>query len=117
MRRRLLRDQAQQSPQVTAVLCGGAVGLLSNLANNLPTGLIAGTAVQAAGAPPGVAGAILIGVDVGPNLSVTGSLATILWLAAFRREGLEARARDFLKWGLVIMPPALALSLAALLLQ
>ncbi|HVW69588.1 MAG TPA: arsenic transporter [Steroidobacteraceae bacterium] len=114
---RLLRDQAQQSPQVTAVLCGGAVGLLSNLANNLPTGLIAGTAVQAAGAPPGVAGAILIGVDVGPNLSVTGSLATILWLAALRREGLEARARDFLKWGLVIMPPALALSLAALLLQ
>jgi arsenical pump membrane protein len=33
--------------------------------------------------------AILIGVELGPNLSVTGSLATILWLAALRREGLS----------------------------
>ena len=32
-------------------------------------------------------GAMLIGVDLGPNLSITGSLATILWLVAMRREG------------------------------
>ena len=36
--------------------------------------------------------AVLIGVDLGPNLSVTGSLATILWLTALRREGLTVGA-------------------------
>jgi arsenical pump membrane protein len=71
--------------------------------------------VQAAAVPPNINSSILIGVDVGPNLSVTGSLATILWLAALRREGVEVRARDFLRLGLLVMPPALILSLVALL--
>ena len=64
--------------------------------------------------PAHVTGAILIGVDLGPNLSVTGSLATILWLIALRREGEDVRAWQFLKLGLVVMPPALLLSLLAL---
>ena len=57
---------------------------------------------------------MLIGVDLGPNLSVTGSLATILWLTALRREGELVTAWHFLKLGIVIMPPALLLALAAL---
>ena len=44
-------------------------------------------------------GAVLIGVDLGPNLSVTGSLATILWLVALRREGSHVGAWHFLKLG------------------
>ncbi len=63
--------------------------MLCNLVNNLPAGLIAGAAVQAAHVPDTVAGAVLIGIDIGPNLSVTGSLATILWLTAIRREGQD----------------------------
>ncbi len=59
----------------------------------------------------------LIGVDLGPNLSVTGSLATILWLIAIRREGQEVRFWQFLKWGALVMPPALALTILALLLS
>jgi arsenical pump membrane protein len=86
----------------------------SNLANNLPVGLIAATTTQIAQVSAHVTGAILIGVDLGPNLSVTGSLATILWLIALRREGESVSALRFLKLGLVIMPPALLLSLAAL---
>ncbi|WP_408518544.1 ArsB/NhaD family transporter [Paraburkholderia madseniana] len=39
----------------------------------------------------------MIGVDLGPNLSVTGSLATILWLNALRRDGIEVSALSFLK--------------------
>lgn len=66
--------------------------------------------------PDSVAGAVLIAIDLGPNLSVTGSLATILWLAALRREGLYMGAWDFLKVGIVVMLPALLLSLAALAL-
>jgi arsenical pump membrane protein len=59
----------------------------------------------------------LIGVDLGPNLSVTGSLATILWLTALRREGLQIRAWAFMKIGVVVMVPALAASLAVLAIQ
>jgi arsenical pump membrane protein len=57
--------------------------------------------------------ALLIGIDIGPNLSVTGSLATILWLAALRREGQGVSAWEFLKLGVLVMPPALALALIA----
>jgi arsenical pump membrane protein len=66
--------------------------------------------------PDTVAGAVLIGVDIGPNLSVTGSLATILWLNAIRREGQDVGFWRFLKLGLLVMPPALILALAGLLL-
>ncbi|WP_277813993.1 ArsB/NhaD family transporter [Acidisphaera rubrifaciens] len=55
-------------------------------------------------------------MDLGPNLSVTGSLATILWLGALRREGLAVGAGTFLRLGLIVMPPALIAALGALLL-
>jgi arsenical pump membrane protein len=60
--------------------------------NNLPVGIIAGSVMAADHVPSNIAGAALIGVDLGPNLSITGSLATILWLAALRREGQEVCA-------------------------
>jgi arsenical pump membrane protein len=56
---------------------------------------------------------MLIGVDLGPNLSVTGSLATILWLVALRREKIEVTAWRFLIIGALVMPPALIAALAA----
>lgn len=93
---------------------GIGIALLSNLMNNLPSGLIAADAVQAAHVPEIVRSAVLIGVDLGPNLSVTGSLATILWLVALRREGQTVSARAFLKLGMVIMLPALLAAIAVL---
>jgi hypothetical protein len=54
---------------------------------NLPAGLIAESAVTPAHPLSMVTGALLIGVDLGPNLSVTGSLATILWLIAQEAGG------------------------------
>jgi arsenical pump membrane protein len=111
---RVLKEATAASPQLTSWVAGIAAGVASNLANNLPVGLIAATTNQAAQVPAEVTGATLIGVDLGPNLSVTGSLATILWLIALRREGEEVRALRFLKLGLVVMPPALLLSLFAL---
>jgi arsenical pump membrane protein len=95
---------------------GAAVALASNLMNNLPVGLIAGSAVQNADVSEQVTRAILIGVDLGPNLSVTGSLATILWLTALRREGQAIGAGPFLKLGVLVMPPALVLAIAAAVL-
>ena len=84
-----------------------------NLVNNLPAELPAGAAVQATA----VMGAVLIGIDLGPNLSVTGSLATILCLVALRREGLDVGTLQFLRLGAVVMPPALLLAPAALAVQ
>lgn len=100
-----------------SLLTASVVGVANNLMNNLPLGLIAGTVLQNAQVHGVLATAVLIGVDLGPNLSVTGSLATILWLIALRREGLNVRFWDFLKVGVLAMPLALLLStLAASLL-
>ena len=63
-----------------------------------------------------VTDALLIGVDLGPNLSVTGSLATILWLQAIRREGEDVSFLAFLKVGAVAMPLALLAALGVRLL-
>jgi arsenical pump membrane protein len=110
----VLKRAAAASPQLTAWGAGIVVAVASNLVNNLPVGLIAATTRQAAQVPAEITGAILIGVDLGPNLSVTGSLATILWLIALRREGEHVGALRFLKVGLWVMPPALLLALLAL---
>ncbi|MFT3999392.1 MAG: arsenic transporter [Rhizobium sp.] len=107
---------AAQSQAQAVGAAGLSVAIVSNLVNNLPAGLFAGSAVQAAHVPDSIAGAVLIGVDLGPNLSVTGSLATILWLAALRREGLHMGALAFLKIGVAVMLPALILCLATLAL-
>jgi arsenical pump membrane protein len=109
-----LQQAANHSVKETAWGTGLIVALASNLMNNLPVGLLAGSAVNASHVPQAVSSAILIGVDLGTNLSVTGSLATILWLVALRREGVEVSAWRFLKLGMVVMPPALILALAAL---
>ena len=111
-----LRQAAAAAPREAAFGGGILVAIASNLVNNLPSGLIAGSAVQQAGVPTVVSAGILIGVDIGPNLSVTGSLATILWLNALRREGQTVSAWTFLKLGLVVTPPALLLALGAVLL-
>jgi arsenical pump membrane protein len=110
----ILKQASAAAPHVTSWIAGIMVAVASNLLNNLPMGLIAATTSQAAQAPTDVTAAILIGVDLGPNLSVTGSLATILWLIVLRREGEHVGAAQFLKLGLIVMPPALLLSLAAL---
>jgi arsenical pump membrane protein len=55
-------------------------------------------------------------VDLGPNFSVTGSLATILWLAALRRDGFAMNGGTVLKTGLLVTPPALLAALGAALL-
>ena len=110
----VLKQASIAAPQLTSWVAGIVVAVASNLLNNLPMGLIAATTSQAAQVPTHVTGAILIGVDLGPNLSVTGSLATILWLIVLRREGEHVGAAQFLKLGLVVMPPALLLALLAL---
>jgi arsenical pump membrane protein len=105
---------ATQASQGWAAFGAGLiVGIAANLMNNLPAGLLAASTLASAGAPHAVSAAVLIGIDLGPNLSVTGSLATILWLIALRREGLDVGAWRFLKLGTLVALPALIMSLLA----
>jgi len=110
---RLLAASAHSVTQATWGT-GVVVAVICNLMNNLPAGLIAGSVVQTGQVPEMVKSAVLIGIDLGPNLSITGSLATILWLVALRREGIEISGIHFLKLGAVVMTSALLLSLAVL---
>ena len=105
------------APAAGALIVGFAVGIGNNLVNNLPLGLIAGGTLEAAHAKGLIVHAVLIGVDLGPNLSVTGSLATILWLLALRKEKLDVSFWRFLKLGALAMPVALMLSLGAAILM
>ena len=111
-----LRAASQGSEAGTAAFAGGLMAGASNLINNLPAGLIASGAIAQAHPPQRVVDALLIGVDLGPNLSVSGSLATILWLTAIRREGEDISFGRFLKLGALVMPPTLALAIGARLL-
>jgi arsenical pump membrane protein len=108
---RYIAARAAEAPGSTALVAGGITAFVCNLVNNLPLGLIAGTLANGSHLAAPVTGAMLIGVDLGPNLSVTGSLATILWLVALRREGQEITAWRFLALGILVMPPALLVSL------
>ncbi|QEM10001.1 arsenic transporter [Mucilaginibacter rubeus] len=111
----LLLDHAVARSQTAAVWASGSViAVACNLMNNLPAGLIAGNVLQSGHTPEIVKSAVLIGVDLGPNLSITGSLATILWLVALRREGLEVSAWTFLKLGSVVMTVALGITILSL---
>ncbi len=103
-------------PVQAAAVAGSTLAFGSNLINNLPAGLIASTAVAQAHPPRIVVDALLIGVDLGPNLSITGSLATILWLQAIRREGEDVGFWQFLRIGIVTMIPALIAALGTRLL-
>jgi arsenical pump membrane protein len=110
---------------VGAMVVGFVVGIANNIVNNLPLGLIAGGTIQAAHTKGLIVNAVLIGVDLGPNLSVTGSLATILWLLALRKdsggetgeENLDVSFWKFLKVGIVAMPVALFAALGGAILM
>ena len=111
-----LHRLATWSPTASATSAAFGVGLSANLLNNLPVGLIGAAATQAAGASFLIHAAVLLGIDLGPNLSVTGSLATILWLIALRREKIDVSGWRFLRAGIFILPPVLLLAVLALVL-
>jgi arsenical pump membrane protein len=108
----LIQSFANRTETLASFVSGSVIALLCNAVNNLPLGLVAGTIVSTAHLPSATTSSILIGVDLGPNLSITGSLATILWILALRREGEKVTAWQFMKVGLLVMPSALFGALA-----
>ncbi len=109
--RSFLQYAGTLGPVAGNLLAGSTVALASNALNNLPVGLISGYALSSVPVSGHIANATLIGVDLGPNLSVTGSLATILWLVALRRGGVNVTPGQFLKIGFWVLVPTLAAAL------
>ncbi|RFU83999.1 arsenic transporter [Streptomyces triticagri] len=96
-----------------ALLAIAAVAaLLANLINNLPA--VLALLPPAAAGGPGPVLAVLIGVNIGPNLTYAGSLATLLWRRIAQRHGYEVRLGEFTRLGLLTVPGALLAATTAL---
>jgi arsenical pump membrane protein len=78
--------------------------VLANVVNNLPAILVLLPAL----AGPGPVLAALVGVNIGPNLTYMGSLATLLWRRVLNDRDAEPRLGEFLRLGALVVPPALA---------
>jgi arsenical pump membrane protein len=93
------------------------MAVVANVLNNLPAALIAASALG--GLAPGIersdlAAAVIVGVNLGPNLTTIGSLATMLWLVLMRRHGVEVSTLTYLRVGAVTTVPALLAAVAGL---
>jgi arsenical pump membrane protein len=112
-----LRQAQALPPGRGAAVLGLAVGVANNAVNNLPLGLLASGTLGAVHPGSFLTNVVLLGIDLGPNLSITGSLATVLWLITLRREKIEVGFVRFLKVGAVVMPLTLLLTVGALVLE
>jgi arsenical pump membrane protein len=91
----------------------GVFALAANLCNNLPAALVGLGPAHATG---GAVWALLLGVNAGPVLLVTGSLASLLWLDSARRLELDVGPREFARVGARVGLPALGAATATFLL-
>jgi arsenical pump membrane protein len=97
-------------PALLALAALAAV--LATVVNNLPAVLV--LVPLAAPAGPGAVLAVLLGVNIGPNLSYTGSLATLLWRRVLHGHGFAPSLREFTRLGLLTVPAGLVLAVLAL---
>jgi arsenical pump membrane protein len=86
--------------------------VLANLMNNLPAVLVLLPVVSPVGA--GAVLAVLIGVNIGPNLTYGGSLATLLWRRVVNDHDATVNLAQFTRLGLLTVPTALILAVVAL---
>lgn len=90
----------------------GLAAALANLCNNLPAVLVVLPLAAPSGA--GAVLAVLLGVNIGPNLTYTGSLATLLWRRIAHHHGSAPDLGEFTRLGLLTVPAALVLGVLAL---
>ncbi len=86
--------------------------VLANVCNNLPAVLVLLPLAAPSGA--GAVLAVLLGVNIGPNLTYTGSLATLLWRRILRRHGSAPDLGEFTRLGLLTVPAGLIVAVLAL---
>jgi arsenical pump membrane protein len=95
-------------------LLGFAVvaAVLANVVNNLPATLVLVPLVASSG--PAAVLAVLIGVNIGPNLTYVGSLSNLLWRSVLRRYDVSASVGEYTRLGLCTVPTALVAAVLAL---
>lgn len=98
---------------LTLLLIATIAAVLSNLVNNIPATLVLLPSVVAGSGSVGVL-AVLIGVNLGPNLTYVGSLATLLWRRLLKERDAEPAIGDFLKLGALTVPIGIVAATAAL---
>ncbi|GAB5895734.1 SLC13 family permease [Mycolicibacterium mageritense] len=109
----IMRGLLPAGDSLPALLGFAAVAaVLANLVNNLPAVLVLLPLVAASG--PGAVLAVLIGVNVGPNLSYLGSLSNLLWRNVVHRYDVPARFTEFSRVGLVTTPLTVVVCVVAL---
>jgi arsenical pump membrane protein len=86
--------------------------VLANIVNNLPATLVLVPLVAPAG--PAAVLAVLIGVNIGPNLTYVGSLSNLLWRSVLRRYDITASVGEYTRLGLFTVPTSLATAVLAL---
>ncbi|GAB7186643.1 anion permease ArsB/NhaD [Kitasatospora sp. Ki12] len=86
--------------------------VLANVINNLPATLVLLPLAVPSGA--GAVLAVLLGVNIGPNLTYAGSLATLLWRRIVREHDTDIGLGEFTRLGLLVVPAALAVAVVAL---
>ncbi|BBX55222.1 Arsenical pump membrane protein [Mycobacterium shottsii] len=98
---------------LTALLVIATVAaLLANVVNNLPATLVLMPLV--AGNGPAAVLAVLIGVNIGPNLTYVGSLSNLLWRRVLRQHNVEAGVSEYTRLGLCTVPVALVAAVIGL---
>lgn len=113
---------AQSFPQesfrgIATVALGNALG--SNLINNWSMMMVSVSSLGSAHPlpAPNFIYAAILGADLGPNLTIVGSLSSMLWLIILRQRGLDIRPRQYFRVGLLLTPPLLAASIGILYLM
>lgn len=104
-----LQHVEHHGPAAASALTLGGAAVFSNLLNNLPVAIVASYVAAHTGWHH-LAYPAIVGVDLGPNLSTAGSLATLLWLAILSERGVRVNPLHYARLGLVVVPPALAFS-------
>lgn len=102
----------------TTLGVGAVVAVLSCAINNLPAILVAVLAIQGAGldgaSETAMIHASVVGADLGPKITPIGSLATLLWLEVLARKGIRITWGGYMRSGIVLTVPVLAVTLLAL---
>lgn len=97
-------------PALLAIAAIAAV--LANVVNNLPATLVLLPLVAPAG--PVAVLAVLIGVNIGPNLTYVGSLSNLLWRRVLRQHDVDAGVGEYTRLGVCTVPASLAVAVLAL---
>lgn len=86
--------------------------VLANIVNNLPATLVLLPLVAPSG--PVAILAVLIGVNIGPNLTYVGSLSNLLWRRVLRQHDVDAGVGEYTRLGVCTVPASLAVAVLAL---